>query len=302
MAENDIDSPIVSVAELAANLGNADWVVIDCRFDLTDPEAGRAAWLAGRIPGAHYADLDRDLAAPLAGDGSGGRHPLPDAQALNDFFRRCGVHADSRVVAYDEVGNAIAARLWWLLRWAGHRRGAVLDGGMTAWESAGHSLSTNAQSTNARPTGDGSFTAAVGAMPVVDAAAVETGLGTGEMILLDARADERFAGRVEPLDKRAGHVPGATNTPFQYNLAADKCFLAPADLQAYYGASVDGIALEAGAMDQVACMCGSGVTACHTLLALELAGLPGAALYAGSWSDWISDEGRSIATAAGAPE
>lgn len=296
MAENDIDSPIdppiVSVAELAANLGNAGWVVIDCRFDLMDPEAGRAAWLAGRVPGAHYADLDRDLAAPLAGNGSGGRHPLPDAAALNDLFRRCGVHEDTRVVAYDDVGNAIAARLWWLLRWAGHRRAAVLDGGLTAWESAGQGLSTDEPLT-----GGGSFTAAIGAMPVVDADTVESGVLAGELMLLDARADDRFAGRVEPLDKRAGHVPGATNAPFQHNLAADKCFRTPTDLQAYYGAS-----LEAGAMEQVACMCGSGVTACHTLLALELAGLPGAALYAGSWSDWISDEERSIATAAGAPE
>lgn len=300
MAENDIDSPIdppidppiVSVAELAANLGNAGWVVIDCRFDLMDPEAGRAAWLAGQIPGAHYADLDRDLAAPLAGNGSGGRHPLPDAPTLNDLFRRCGVHEDSRVVAYDDVGNAIAARLWWLLRWAGHRRGAVLDGGLTAWKSAGQGLATDAPRT-----GGGSFTAAVGAMPVVDAGSVEAGLEAGDLMLLDARADDRFAGRVEPLDKRAGHVPGATNTPLQKNLTADKCFRAPADLQAYYGAS-----LAAGTIEQVACMCGSGVTACHTLLALELAGLPGAALYSGSWSDWISDEGRSIATATGAPE
>jgi thiosulfate/3-mercaptopyruvate sulfurtransferase len=189
------------------------------------------------------------------------------------------------VVAYDDVSNAIAARLWWLLRWFGHQDVAVLDGGLQGWEAGGHPLSQDVP-----PERTGSFDGATGAMPVTDAG-VGTALATGQVCLLDARAKDRYAGLVEPLDARAGHVPGAFNAPFQENLAADKSFRSPAQLQAYYRAIVGD-----RPMDAVACMCGSGVTACHTLLALEVAGLPGAALYAGSWSDWISDPARPIST------
>jgi len=280
-------APLVSTAELAAHLDDPDWIVVDCRFDLMDPDAGRAAWQKGRIPGAYYADLDRDLASPVRADGRGGRHPLPDADALIRRCRSWGMHATSTVVAYDAAGNAFAARLWWLLRWLGHANAAVLDGGLTAWEAAGHPLSSAA--TEPR---EGSFAGSAGAMPVIDADAVMAGLETGSLVLLDARAAERFSGKIEPLDARAGHVPGAANTPFQESLATDKCFLPADELEAYYRAAIGGTA-------DVVAMCGSGVTACHTLLALEIAGMPGAALYVGSWSDWISDSARPVAAVAG---
>ncbi|MFQ5635526.1 MAG: sulfurtransferase [Gammaproteobacteria bacterium] len=289
MTEMGGASPLVSAEELAAHLDDPDWIVVDCRFDLTDPDAGRRAWRAGHIPGAFYADLDRDLAAPAGHDGAGGRHPLPGRDDLTELFASWGVNAHSRVVAYDDAGNAFAARLWWLLRDCGHPGAAVLDGGWPAWEAAGHPVSAE------RPeSGQGSFEASPGALALVDAGIVAAGLAAGDLLLLDARVPDRFSGRTEPLDKCAGHVPGAVNTPLTNNLRADKCFRAPAELQAYYRAVIG-----EKFMDQVACMCGSGVTACHTLLALELAGMPGAALYAGSWSDWISDAGRPIATANG---
>lgn len=279
------ESAIVPVEELARHLEDPDWIVVDCRFDLMVPDAGRMAWQEGHIPGAYFADLDRQLAAPVAPDGIGGRHPLPAPDDVEQLFRSWGVTDRSRIVACDDMGNALAARLWWLLRWAGHRGAAVLDGGMPAWLAAGHPLSTD---TPAPATG--SFEVRPGSMPVIDAPDVAAGLATGELVLLDARAAPRFAGEAEPIDKRAGHVPGAVNTPFDANLLADKCFRAPAELQAYYRAAIGDSDL-----NRVACMCGSGVTACHTLLSLEIAGLRGAALFAGSWSDWISDDTRPIA-------
>jgi len=285
---NDLnrESPIVTVEELAGHLGDPDWIVVDCRFDLMVPDAGRLVWEEGHIPGAFFADLDRQLAAPLAPDGAGGRHPLPAPDDAERLFCSWGVNEKSRVVAYDYIGNALAGRLWWMLKWMGHRGAAVLDGGLPAWLAAGHALSTDTP-----VPAMGSFEARPGSMPVIEAEAVVAGLAAGELSLLDARAASRFAGEVEPIDKRAGHVPGATNTPFDANLGADKCFRAPDELQAYYRAAIG-----ATDLNRVACMCGSGVTACHTLLALEIAGLHGAALYTGSWSDWISDDARPIAT------
>lgn len=285
MRTSDTRSPVISAAQLAQRIDDPDWIIVDCRFDLMNKSAGRAAWESGHIPGAHYADLDRDLAAPVAAGGAGGRHPLPEREAMLRLLRSWGMHTGSVVVAYDDVGNAIAARLWWLLRWFGHTRAAVLDGGIQAWEVGGQALSQDVP-----PETPGSFNGSPGAMPVTDAS-VGTALANGEQCLLDARAADRFAGRTEPLDARAGHVPAAINVPFQDNLETDKCFRSPAQLQAYYRAIVGDRPMHA-----VACMCGSGVTACHTLLALEIAGLPGAALYAGSWSDWISDPSRPVAT------
>ena len=281
-------SPLVSVDELAAHLDDPGWVIIDCRFSLDQPEAGRDAYAAGHIPGAHYADLDRDLAGPVAGNGAGGRHPLPGVVEFRKSCARWGVDARSRVVAYDDAGGAIAARLWWLLRWCGHEGPAVLDGGLGQWLDAGQPLEERLPEPGA-----GSWQPRPGTLPVCDAATVERRLAAGDILLLDARAAERFAGLAEPLDARAGHVPGARNAPLTDNLDADKCFRSPAELQAYYRA----LALEHAPGDTV-CMCGSGVTACHTLLALEVAGMSGASLYPGSWSDWISDGRRPIATEA----
>ena len=287
MSKQTSGRPIVSVTELAEHVDDPDWIVVDCRFNLMDAGAGHSAWLAGHIPGAFYADLDKDLAAPAAADGAGGRHPLPEPASPQRLFRSWGMHAGSRVVVYDDVGNAIAARLWWLLRWFGQQNCAVLDGGFPAWEAGGYPISAEA------PVGsEGSIDATPGAMPVTDADAVAAGLAANRLVLLDARAAGRFAGHEEPLDKCAGHVPGAVNTPFQENLRTDKCFRGPEDIEAYYRAAIGHASIT-----EVACMCGSGVTACHTLLALELAGMPGASLYVGSWSDWISDAARRVGTA-----
>ncbi len=276
---------IVSATELLEHIEDPDWIIVDCRFNLMKPAAGRLAWESGHIPGAVYADLDRDLAAPVTADGAGGRHPLPAPDELATALTHWGVHADSTVIAYDDVGNAVAARLWWLLRWLGHERVAVLDGGLRGWNAAGGDLTTDTPDPVR-----GSFVAKPGSLPVIDAGQVQAKLESDELILLDARAEDRFAGRQEPIDRRAGHIPGARNTPFQVNIKADKCFRPAAELEAYYRAQVGDQSVET-----VACMCGSGVTACHTLLALEAAGMSGASLYVGSWSDWISSEQRPVA-------
>jgi thiosulfate/3-mercaptopyruvate sulfurtransferase len=280
-----LNEHFVSADELGARLDDPDWVVIDCRFDLMSPGAGRLAYEAGHIPGGVYADLDQDLASAVADDGTGGRHPLPDPAEFGQLLASWGVGQDSIVVAYDDLDNAVAARLWWLLRWVGHQRVAVLDGGLDAWVEADGPLTTEIP----RPI-PGLFKPRPGSMPVIDAECVEAELADGTLVLLDARAADRFAGRSEPLDRIAGHVPGASNTPFQDNLGTDKCFRPAAELQAYYRARIGD-----RPMDTVACMCGSGVTACHTLLALEAAGMRGASLYVGSWSDWISSAQRPVA-------
>jgi len=282
------------VAQLAEDLGLSPGtrpdppgvVVVDCRFNLMKPEAGRADWLAGHIPGAFYADLDRDLAGPASP--ATGRHPLPDPERLRVLFSSFGIGPETRVVAYDEGPGAIAARLWWLLRWMGHRHAALLDGGLAAWRAAGLPLATDAPA----PVPGRSFTGQPGAMPTRDTAKLAAALasGDGRLRLLDARAPDRFAGTTEPIDPVAGHVPGAINAPFTGNLGSDGRFLSPGELAARFAA----LAGNRSPAD-VVCMCGSGVTACHNLFALELAGLSGAALYPGSWSEWIRSPDRPVA-------
>ena len=276
----------VGAPELLEHIEDPEWVVVDCRFNLQKPAAGRLAWESGHIPGAQYADLDRDLAAAVKPNGAGGRHPLPDPDRFAETVKNCGIGSGSTVIAYDDAGNAVAARLWWLLRWLGHERVAVLDGGLDGWTAAGGGLTTTTQTPER-----GALVPKPGSQPVIDADQVQTDLNNDELILLDARATDRFMGRQEPIDRRAGHVPGAANAPFSDNLDADKCLRPPAELQAYYRALIADRPLES-----VACMCGSGVTACHTLLALEAAGMRGAALYVGSWSDWISSGKRPEAS------
>jgi len=280
---------LISAAALHRQINAPQTVVIDCRFNLIREGAGHAAYIAGHIPGAVYADLDADLASPVSPDGAGGRHPLPDPQACGELLRTWGVNDDSLVVVYDAAGGMVAARLWWLLRWLGHEQVALLDGGLPAWTSIGGGLSIELPEP-AR----GNFSPRPGAMPIVDAEQVAKGLADGSIVLLDARDPQRFAGLTEPLDKLAGHVPGAINTPLTDNLTTDKCFRPIGDLQAYYGPAIQD-RLGNRQAEKVVCMCGSGVTACHTLLALETAGLKGAALYVGSWSDWISSGQRPVA-------
>jgi len=278
---------LISARQLAQRLGETSLVVVDCRFDLTRPWWGEQAYTEARIPGARYAHLDRDLSG--APSGATGRHPLPSPAALAATFGRWGIGADTQVVAYDQGPGAYAARLWWLAHWMGHERAAVLDGGLAAWEAAG------------LPREQGEPGAAVPCrfhgQPDLRRLArteeIEQHLAAGrlerrEVLLLDARGADRFAGENETLDPIAGHIPGAINLPFTDNLGGES-FLAPARLRQRFSAALAGRAPESAI-----CMCGSGVTACHNLLALRIAGLPGARLYAGSWSEWIRDPRRPV--------
>ncbi len=273
---------IVTPATLAAKLDNPAWCVVDCRFALDDPDAGRRAWLDGHIPGAVYAHLDDDLAAPTGSDT--GRHPLPDVNLFAQTLTRWGIGADTQVVAYDDAGGAFAARLWWMLRWVGHPAVAVLDGGLSRWQREGRALSREEPArTPAR------FRPKLRSDMICGARTLTRELDDEACLLLDARAAPRFLGLEEPLDARAGHVPGAVNYPFQASLDHDGSFLEPALLRRCFDA-----ALEDRDPGQVVCMCGSGVTACHLLLAMAVAGIDGARLYPGSWSQWITDPTRPV--------
>lgn len=279
--------PLIDAHALARMLADPELVVVDCRFDLLDPRAGRRRYDAARIPGARYADLDSDLAGVRgAGDG---RHPLPAPERFAETLRALGVSRSSRVVAYDDAGGAVAARLWWLVRWLGHDAVAVLDGGIDAWTAAGCALETTAPAAAGR--GDFDSTHA-GTTAVVDADTLEQALAHGTLVL-DARAPERFAGTSEPIDAVAGHVPGAVNLPFARLLGPDGCFEPRTALRARFDAVLAG-----REPADVVAMCGSGVTACHLLLGLAQAGLDGGRLYAGSWSAWITDPTRPVATGA----
>jgi thiosulfate/3-mercaptopyruvate sulfurtransferase len=278
-----VQSPLIDAAELAKHLEDDDWVVVDCRFTLTDAPAGRRAYERGHIPGARYADLDRDLArTPGSSDG---RHPLPSPEAFATTLGRWGVTAASTVVAYDDGSGAIAARLWWLLGWLGHERRAVLDGGFAAWQQAGLPIATAAPRVEPRRyeiAGQRSGASVV----TTDELARRQAAGD---LLVDARAAPRYRGEQEPIDPVAGHVPGARNRPFSTNVTASGGFRPPQELREEL------VQLLAGrAPTQLIAMCGSGVTACHLLLAMEHAGLGGGALYAGSWSEWIRDPRRPI--------
>ncbi len=274
----------IDVASLQALIGGPGIAVLDCRFDLAAPEAGRQAYLRQHIRGARYADLNRDLSGPVTP--ASGRHPLPAPDAIGARFGELGIDEATQVIAYDDANGAFAARAWWLLRWLGHARVAVLDGGMKAWIAAGGALESG------EPVGGAAhrFTPRIADEAVLGTAEVIEALKDRRRLLVDARAPERFAGTVEPLDAVAGHVPGAVNHPYAANLSPDGRFLPPAELTRRWLERLAG-----AAPGNVVAMCGSGVTACHNLLALELAGLHGAKLYAGSWSEWIRDPKRPVA-------
>ncbi len=273
---------LVSAGELAGLLADLDWMVVDCRFDLSDRDAGARAWQAGHIPGAIHADLERDLSAPVTP--KTGRHPLPPIDAFVATLSRWGVASGTQVVAYDAGNSAYAARLWWMLRYLGHDAVAVLDGGYAAWLAEGHPVSDG--SVMRRP---GHFVARPRPEMLCDASGVAEALGRSELVV-DVRGAERFAGKVEPLDTVAGHVPGAVNLPFLLNLDERSRFRSKAELAELWRARA-GFAGGSGPI----CMCGSGVTACQALLSLEVAGHAGGRLYAGSWSEWIRDPERPIA-------
>lgn len=268
---------------LEGRIGDSDVVVVDCRFSLADPQAGRRAYAEGHIPGAVYADLESDLSAPVAIET--GRHPLPRPESLAARFGAWGIGPDTQVVVYDDAGGAMAARLWWLARWLGHGRTALLDGGLAAWVSVGGELESDTPPRELRR-----FAASPNARLCVSADDLQAGLKGDALALIDARASDRFAGRVEPIDPVAGHVPGALNRSFVDNLDEEGRFRSPAELASAFRALVGARPAEA-----VVHMCGSGVTACHNLLAMELAGLHGSRLYPGSWSEWIRDPARPVA-------
>jgi thiosulfate/3-mercaptopyruvate sulfurtransferase len=278
---SDLYRTLVSCAELhSLQSAHTPLVLLDCSFDLADAAAGERAYAAGHLAGARYAHLDRDLSGPkLPG---AGRHPLPTRQALARCVGAWGIAPGVQVVCYDAQGMPYAARAWWLLRWMGHDAVAVLDGGLPAWVAEGGALSIVVAAVAPQPP----YPAVPAAMPTVDA---EVLLGElGRRPILDARAGERFRGEVEPLDPVAGHIPGARNRCFKDNLQADGRFKPQPLLRAEF------VALGQDPR-QVVHQCGSGVTACHNLLAMEHVGLNGSALYPGSWSEWCADPGRPVA-------
>ncbi len=263
-------------------------VLLDCRYDLTDPAAGRRAFAEGHLPGARHVDLANDLSGPVTD--TSGRHPLPDRAVLAARLGALGVTADAQVVCYDAADGAFAARAWWLLRWLGHEAVAVLDGGIAAWTAAGFPSERG----DPQPMRPGAPLLAI-RPPRVHAVAlddVERGLGGTRQLLVDARAAERYRGEREPIDPVAGHIPGAVNRPAADNLVAGR--FKPAGLLAAQWQAL----LGRHAVDDLVVYCGSGVTACHHLLALAHAGMPGARLYAGSWSEWCRDPARPVARGA----
>ncbi len=274
---------LIEARALQQHLSDTDWVIVDCRFDLANPDAGAVAYAISHIPGARYAHLNSQLSSPVTAQT--GRHPLPDPTTFTRQLENWGIGNRTQVVACDADNSAHAARLWWMLRWLGHDAVAVLDGGFKAWQAAQLPV-TNEVPTPTRA----SFTPHIREEFVVDAATVANRSTDASWRIFDARAAERFAGEVEPIDSVAGHVPGAVNAPFATNLKADATFRPAAELKSAWNTRLQGIAPE-----HAIAMCGSGVTACHNILAMHLAGMEGARLYPGSWSEWIRDPRRPIA-------
>jgi thiosulfate/3-mercaptopyruvate sulfurtransferase len=275
---------LVSAEELASQLASPELVVVDCRFDLRDPGAGERAYQAGHLPGAVYAHLDRDL-SDLNRQGRG-RHPLPEADAFCATLSRWGVSPRHQIVAYDANDSAHAARLWWMMRLLGHERVAVLDGGLAAWVARAYAL--DYQQPRVRPAGR--YAARFDVRAMASTAVVAARMASGSGKLIDARAAERFRGEIEPIDRVPGHIPGSINRHFLANLGSDGRFKSPGTLAEEFRA-----VLGDSAASETVLMCGSGVTACHNLLAMEYAGLRGARVYPGSWSEWISDPSRPVA-------
>ncbi len=278
---------LIDVDQLASRLTDSTLRIIDCRFDLMNPDAGYESYLAGHIPGAVYADLDTDLAAPV--QMTTGRHPLPDDGVATGTLRRLGVSRDTSVVVYDSAGGAMAARAWWWLRRLGHAKVRLLDGGLPCWHAA--KLPLQEGKVDVEP---GDFMPVAQDGFVLTTEEVVTGLETGsELLLVDARDAARFRGEVEPIDSVAGHIPGTRNLPFTEALNGDGTFKREAALQALWREIL-------GDSKEItwSAMCGSGVTACHLAISAQLAGYPGPSVYVGSWSEWIRDPGRPVATGA----
>ncbi|WP_175652682.1 sulfurtransferase [Pseudomonas sp. Marseille-P9899] len=277
---------LIAPRQLAERLGEPKLVILDCRFALEDPDYGQRSYAEGHIAGAHFADLERDLSAPVV-KGVTGRHPLPQPERLIERLQQWGIDNDSDVVLYDDGPGAFAARAWWLLAWLGKRSGVyLLDGGLKAWHTAGLPLSLDLADKR-----EGTFSGEPDSALLISAEQLRERLGDPALTLLDARALPRFRGEVEPIDPVAGHIPGAQCAAFTDNLGADGRFLPADQLKARFAKLIG-----ARKPESLVAYCGSGVTACHNLFALSLAGYPLAPLYAGSWSEWINNPQHQIAT------
>ena len=274
---------LISVVHLAKHFDDPAFVIFDCRHELTNPEFGVKAFAQSHVPNALFAHLDRDLAAPLTG--RNGRHPLPDPGVFAGWLARMGVSNDRQVIGYDNAGGVYSSRLWWMLRWIGHQSVAVLDGGWQAWLAAGQPVSAEVRVP--KPAG---FTGKP-EESAVDAKYVLEHLQSPDMVLIDARANDRYHGQNETIDPIGGHIPGAHNRFFKDNLTPQGFFKSPEQLRDEFKPFVGN-----GSPQKVVSQCGSGVTACHNLLAMEIAGLKGGRLYPGSWSEWIADPSRPRAT------
>jgi thiosulfate/3-mercaptopyruvate sulfurtransferase len=274
---------LISTDTLSQHLNHPNWVIVDCRFSLADTEAGAKAYRHGHIPNARYAHLDKDLSSAITD--FTGRHPLPNFSLLAKKLGDWGITNTSQVVAYDDAGGAFAGRLWWLLKCMGHDKVAVLNGGIKQWQKQGLPVTTTLPTV--KPT---TFRAYLDESAWLNAVQVQNSLAQKAICLIDARTPERYRGEQEPIDPVAGHIPGALNRAFQLNLNSNGLFLSAEQLREQFKQLIGTTAPE-----QVVHYCGSGVTACHNLLAMEYAGLTGSKLYAGSWSEWIRNKNRSIA-------
>lgn len=273
---------LISTDALAANLGDPNLVIVDCRHNIADVEQGTNAYRAAHLPGAFFLHMDRDLSGVKTG--KNGRHPLPDIATLAAALGRIGIDATKQVVAYDQNGGMWASRLWWTLLWLGHHRVAVLDGGVDKWTAEQRPLSADL------PTARATTFVPKPPRPTASAQEILEHLGDDTLTVLDARAPERYRGDMEPIDPVAGHIPGAISRPYGANLTPQGTFKSPEALRHEFEAQ-----LADRTPASVVHQCGSGVTACHNLLAMAIAGLPGSRLYPGSWSEWSSDTSRPVA-------
>ena len=275
---------IISAQQLKEIINNDNVRVIDCRFSLKDPQGGLKCYQSGHLPNAQFADMDTQLSSAMTE--TSGRHPLPDVDVFIDQLKQWGINNDTQVIAYDDISGAFAARLWWMMRWLGHDKVAVLDGGMKQWTDAGYELT---QDNVEFPKGD--FMGAAKMEWLADIDSVQREIAENKMILIDARAADRFTGKDQNTDPVPGHIPGACNLPFAGNLTKEGLFESPENIKQRY-ANV----LQNQPLTNVTNMCGSGVTACHNLLALEIAGFAPTKIFIGSWSQWIRDPSRPVAT------
>jgi len=275
-------STLIPTEALARHIDDPAFVVVDCRHDLADAEAGERAYRAAHLPGAVFMHLDRELSGRKTG--RNGRHPLPDVAALAATFGRAGIDATHQVVAYDQGSGGWAARLWWLLHWLGHERAAVLDGGLDRWRAEGRPV------TDAIPSPQPAVFVPKSPGPTASADEILSHLDDGGVLVIDARTPERYRGEVEPIDPVAGHIPGARNRPYSENLSGEGVFKSPEALRREFVELMNGMPPAA-----VVHQCGSGVNACHNALAMAIARLPGSRLYPGSWSEWVSDPARPVA-------